>query len=208
MSAFSIDTSSKLFFSYLYPDIDWSQVEFKTGLPKLFVSKWTTAITLGSWVPGKINVYFKDDPRDSAGGLALIGHELYHVQYILSTSPRIGLGWIRAWFLAYLYCGVLSLGFGREHFMEDIAYSVEDGIREFFLANGFNLEDNISLDSEFFSKFMSKKCEALAIRFPEKSFKKILSSGTERVTVRMFQYLKVRIQELLQKVQANVTADG
>lgn len=187
------------FFSYVYPDLDLNRVEFHEGIPKLFSMRKPRAITLGSWTSFKINVHFRSGEGNpcTCEGIALIGHELFHVQDVLSVGRGWGFGLIRLWYLAYVYCGIMSR-FGRTHYLEEPAYDIQDRIEKYFESIGLNLsregpciltESGTTRSSDFFLQFPSN-CQSLVIRKQPRSFMKIIQQSTRRRLRGLFKLIK------------------
>ena len=189
------------FYSYIYPDLDWDRVEFHEGIPLLFRWRNPGAITLGSWTSSKINIHFKPGEGDpcTCKGISLIGHELFHVQDILSIGRGWGFGLIRLWYLAYVYCGIMSgFSFGKRHYLEEPAYDVQEKIKEYFKRIGLSLsqegpcistELDVSWNPNFFSQFPSNRPD-LVIRKQNRSFIKVLLESTRRGFGNLLKLLK------------------
>jgi hypothetical protein len=126
----------KKFYKHTYPHLDWTRVKLYDGLPSipLAIRKETAAITLASWNSRNIDIYFRKDPLYTYKGIAMIGHELYHVQDVLSTNARFSFGLLHPWYFAYIICLLFSrFNSGESHCMEETPYSIERKIDEFFI---------------------------------------------------------------------------
>jgi len=108
----------------LYPNIDWDTVKFYDGKP--FFAKFNAilGITLPNFygVHG-IKVYFAAGQYDpcTCDGLETPVHEAYHVQQYRELLDGYGLGFLRAFTIAYL-AGSLRGG-GSGHDMEGAAHT-------------------------------------------------------------------------------------
>ena len=155
----------KRFFAPVYPAINWDRIEFHKGLPgglgKLITRQNTAAITLCSWKSNKIDIYFKEDrwePWRSTDGMALIGHELFHTKDIMSVCGGKGWGLLQPWFIAYLFCLLLSRwDSGRKHYLEKTAYNIEDALRKYFSDEPLSDFTKIPLGDAFLNKYLDNE---------------------------------------------------
>lgn len=108
----------------LYPDIDWDTVKFYDGKPFFAKSSAIKGITLPDFYGlHEIKVYFEAGEYDpcTCDGLETPVHEAYHVQQYRELLDGWGLGFARAFMVAYL-SGSLKGG-GSGHLMESAAHT-------------------------------------------------------------------------------------
>lgn len=89
----------------LYPDIDWGNVKFYDGKPFFAKSSAIKGITLPNFYGvHAIKVYFLAGEYDpcTCDGLETPVHEAYHVQQYEEMLHAYGLGFLRAFMIAYL----------------------------------------------------------------------------------------------------------
>ena len=113
------------FFARMYPDIDLDGISFHKGLP-FYTTGSPSAITVGR------NIYFGEGKFEpcSANGVALIAHELFHIQ---QGAGDPGVWFLRPFYVWYFIQKVLS-GWkkGREHPVEIPAYERQDQVEAAF----------------------------------------------------------------------------
>ncbi len=109
------------FFERMYPDIALDSISFREGLP-FYTSGSPHAITVGR------SIYFDEGRFDpcNAKGLALIAHELFHIQ---QGAGGPGFWFMRPFYVWYFVQKVLS-GWkrGRQHPVEIPAYERQDRV--------------------------------------------------------------------------------
>ncbi len=109
------------FFSRMYPDIELESISFYEGLP-FYTTGHPSAITVGR------SIYFDEGRFDPCGakGIALIAHELFHIQQGAGGS---GFWFFRPFYVWYFIQKVLS-GWkrGRQHPVEIPAYERQDQV--------------------------------------------------------------------------------
>ncbi len=115
----------KSFFMRMYPEIDLANVAFHEGLP-FYTTGRPGAITVGR------SIYFDEGKFDpcSAKGIALIAHELFHIQ---QGAGGPGVWFLRPFYVWYFIQKVLS-GWkrDREHPVEMPAYERQDQVEAAF----------------------------------------------------------------------------
>lgn len=108
----------------LYPDIDWDTVSFYSGKPWWASANAIRGITLPDrYGIHEIKVYFRPDVYDpcTCAGLRTPVHEAYHVQQYREMLDGYGIGFVRAFMIAYL-AGSWRGG-GSGHSMEADAHA-------------------------------------------------------------------------------------
>ena len=111
----------------MYPTIDWSSVTFHHGIPWIMQVSSPVAITLpGTLQLHQIHIYFRDDlDVCSCVGLGIPVHEALHVVQYRDLLGGWGLGYLRAFIVAYISCGITQGG-GTGNVIEDPAYEQEN----------------------------------------------------------------------------------
>lgn len=115
------------FFARMYPDIVLNSISFHEGLP-FYTTGSPHAITVGR------TIYFAEGKFDpcSARGIALIAHELFHIQ---QGAGGPGVWFARPFYVWYFIQKVLS-GWkkGRQHPVEIPAYERQDRVAAAYVA--------------------------------------------------------------------------
>jgi hypothetical protein len=89
----------------LYPEVDWSRVDFYEGLPwwTPAVAPYVTAQALPQFYSfKKYRIYLRKFDETRAQCLADVVHEAFHIMQAMNFAKGYGVGFFRLWMLYYI----------------------------------------------------------------------------------------------------------